>query len=237
MIRGAVLAITPLHVLDEIVGDAGAGDAGNVHRIPVILQTIVRVVEKPRVTGGVARQHRRGIVARHRTRRGLEHRIRHTRRLVRNQQHVFAVDTRQRLRLLGARRPDRNKRALGVAFQLDAIGLDLEQVVERGLEPLGHVLHLREARVEELGRRGRRDHRLARHAHQNVPDGSHGNGSRLTDAVSGAHRDASNRGGGDGVQQLHLPLVRRDADDLFRKRDGVVSVAAHQRDKRVVGVR
>ena len=234
MKRGAVFAIPLLHVLDEVVGDAGAVHARDVHRVPVILEPRVRVVKEPRVPRWVSRENCRRVNARHRSRRGLEDGVRDAAGFVGNEKYVLAVYTRKRLWLLRARRPDGNKRAFGVALQLNAVRLDLQQIVKRGLEPLGHVFHLRETRVKELRGRGGRDHRLARDAHQDVPDGRHGDCRRLADTVARANSDAADRGGCDGVEQLLLPLVRRDADDLAGEGHGVAVVAAHEREERVV---
>ncbi len=234
MIRGAVLAVALLHVLNEILADARARDAGNVHRVPVLAQPIVRVVKEARVPRRVARKHRRGGMARHRARRSLEDRVGHARRLVGNQEHVLAVNTRQRLRLLRTRRPARNKRALRLALQLNAVTLNLEQIVERGLEPLGHVFHLRETRVKQLRGRGGRDNGLTRHAHQHMPNRRHRDGRRLAHSMARTNGYASLRWRCDRVQELRLPLVRLDADDLASKANGVTVVAAHQRKERVI---
>ena len=83
----------------------------------------------------------------------------------------------ERLRLLRSRRANRYKRALGALLQLDAVRLDLEQLVKRRFEALGYIFHFCEAGVKELRRGGGRDNGFARDAHQDVPDGSHGHGS------------------------------------------------------------
>ena len=151
MVRRTILAVTLHHVRHKIVADARAINAAHMHRVPIITQTIVRVIKEPSVPRRVTRQHRRRTMSRHRSRGRLEDRRRNTAGFVGNQQNVLAVDTRQRLRLLSARRPARNKRALRLTLQLNAIRLQLQQIVKRRLQPLGDVLHLSKAGVEKLG--------------------------------------------------------------------------------------
>ena len=66
-----------------------------------------------------------------------------------------------------------------------------------------------------------------------MPQGRHSNGRRLADAVAAAHRYAPFLGVRNGREQLLLPRVGVDADDLLGKENGLILIAAHERQKRV----
>ena len=227
MICGAVLTVATLHILHEILAHARAVHARHMHRIPVFTQTIVRVIKETRIPRGVAGQDRRRRVARHTARRGLEDAGGNTAGLVGNQKHRRRVHPSERLRLFRARGAARYKRALWVALQLNAVRLELQQIVKGRLQPLGDIFHLSEAGVEKLGRRGGGHNGLARHAHQNVPYSRQSDPRGLPDAVARTNAYTPYRGGCDGVEELDLPLVRLDAGDLAGEGDGVVAVARH----------
>ena len=102
VVRGAALTVAILHFTDKILAHTRAIHAGHVHRVPLTLQAVVRLVKQTAVTCRVAGEDRRGAVARHRSRSTLKHSFWDTAGLVRDQQYVRAVNTSESLWLLGA---------------------------------------------------------------------------------------------------------------------------------------
>ena len=204
------LAVPARHLAHIVVAHPGRVEAGDVQVLPLAREAVEGVVEIPLRPGGVAEQERGRVVARHRATRRLEDRLGYAGGLVHHQQHPLGVDALQGVRLLGAAGAGRDERLLGARAQLDAVGLDLEEIRHGGRQELGPAAALAEEGVEELAGRGGRDHDLDRHAGEHEPEHGPGGHGRLAGAVAGADRDLA-LSGRQKAQEVTLPRVWGDA--------------------------
>ena len=176
----------------------------------------MRLVKRAGRPRRVAGQDRHRVVARHRAAGSLEDLFGHTTSFINNQHHVVAVDTGQRFGLLGPRRSGRDECFRRCGDQFDAVGLRLDQTLQRRRQFVNPPLQLGEQGVVQLRAGRRRDHHLARIPKQQEPNHGPAKTGCLAGAVARPHANLP-LAAADRLQQIFLIAFRHGAEYLTDK--------------------